>query len=244
MLSKLSHMQTRNDVQSYIAERIVVEVSSGHVILHCIALLLLVAVVVFIHFTNFLQSCCCCRFCCCNMFMLVAFLYRFLFTYVCFSFFPQTTITCVLRVLCTFWFVTIAHSQSSLSRKNYIHTMVIHVHIAAIAAFRCIRSNLELLSSYLYLQSNGNDDSLCHINKISNAEEKREDKREKPYVDVKQIWREKSGFVSAPLSNLVLNQITWNSSIASSRRAHFCSIYCFSLARNILCDWNNKTKNK
>lgn len=30
------------------------------------------------------------------------FLYCFLFTYVCFSFFPQTIITCVLRVLCTF----------------------------------------------------------------------------------------------------------------------------------------------
>lgn len=55
MLSKLSHMQTRNDVQSYIAASCC---RSQFRPCYIRLLLLFIVVVISIHSTNFLQSCC------------------------------------------------------------------------------------------------------------------------------------------------------------------------------------------
>lgn len=59
MLSKLSHMQTRNDVQSYIAANCCwSQFRPGYIRLLLLFIVVVVVVVIFVHSTNFLQSCC------------------------------------------------------------------------------------------------------------------------------------------------------------------------------------------
>lgn len=82
----------------------------------------------------------------------VAFLYRFLFTYVCFSFFPQTTITCVLcasyvHLICDNG-STYTHSPELVFKKNH-----------PCFWFEAFREPDVKLSSYLQQ----NDDSLLHV---------------------------------------------------------------------------------
>lgn len=155
MLSKLSHMQTRNDVQSYIAASCCWSQFRPGYIRLLLLFIVVVVVVIFVHFTNFLQSCC-------SLLLLQrvhasGFLISFP-VHVCVLFIlsSNNNYVCFARLMYILICDNSAHIQrihgALLVKKNTIYHIYSMVVLSIGAAFQCGQTNWKLLSSYLYLQ--------------------------------------------------------------------------------------------